>query len=698
MWYDILPLLLKMSITAGITIILVLAARLALKRAPRIFSYLLWFIVLFRLICPVSFKSEYSALGVLEERARTAYAKVSDITGTKMPDMADTRVSNITDNYTAFTGNYDGGSKDSDASGFNNKEKQVNYRTVGNSGADVRGADDDAAGEIGYMTVQRHSVKESEQGIIRNIFAVGTIIWLAGLIAAAGAGAVSYAGLRKKISAAVRLYDNIYISDYIISPFVAGFIKPKIYIPSGLDSTEKHYVLMHEKYHIRRCDHIAKVLFFAAVCVHWFNPLAWISFRFFVNDMEISCDEGVMRKSGADARSEYAALLLKISSGNGIFKGMPPAFGEGEVKMRIRNIINWQKPRIAVVILSALVCSAFASCTAADPKTENNTANTVWDTDNKNTEDNKVTNNEPDASKGVDKDMVYDEEVREYLVKWAEAIVSKNRNVLLSMSEGEAYDTMERIGMPQRPWPDAAGGNAYDIIYANNGSACVLYYGKDRGHLTVIVEILKYENQSGEYKIVKENIKFLNSINNAEDFNIAYSYMSNKNQDGSFSFAGTMLDYESQGFEDVFALDSTWRYHTPVDSVRYLLNLSGNASEVKIEQSGDTFTYVKDGREYTAANVLVEFVGDDKTKGSASNRVLVTAKMLNSGVWLPESYKTGMDTFKYNTTFGGQYKYSKEKEELAKEKDAVRMSEEVKRMQEFIYEMEKEMEVKQREQ
>lgn len=695
MWYDILPLLLKMSITAGITIILVLAARLALKRAPRIFSYLLWFIVLFRLICPVSFKSEYSALGVLEERARTAYAKVSDITGTKMPDMADTRVSNITDNYMAFTGNYDGGSNDSDASGFNNKGKQVNYRTVGNSGADVRGADDDAAGEIGYMTVQKHGVKESEQGIIKSIFAVGTIIWLAGVIAAAGAGAVSYGRLKQRIAASVRLHDNIYISDYIMSPFVAGFIKPRIYIPSGLCSAERHYVILHEKYHARRLDYIAKPLFFAAVCVHWFNPLAWLSFRFFVNDMEMSCDEGVMRKLDIDARSKYAALLLKLSAEGSTIKGMPPAFGEGEVKMRIKNIINWKKPRIAVVILSALICVMFASCMAADPQTAEPSVNTVSDTDNK---DNKNANNEQDAAKGGDKNPVSDVKVIEYLEKWAEATVSKDRDTLLSMAEGEAHDTMKTIIMPKKPWPDAVGGRAYDIVYADNGSACILYYGKDSGHLTVIVEILKYENQSGEYKIVKENIKFLDSIDNADDFNIAYSHISNKNQDGSFSFAGTMLDYESQGFEDVFALDSTWRYHTPVDSVRYLLNLSGDASEVKIEQSGDTFTYVKEGREYTAANVLVEFVGDDKTKGSASNRVLVTAKMLNSGVWLPELYKTGLDTFKYNATFGGQYKYSEEKEELAKEKDAVRMSEEVKRMQEFIYEMEKEMEVKQREQ
>lgn len=694
MGYDILPLLLKMSITAGITVVLVLAARLALKRAPRIFSYLLWFIVLFRLICPVSFKSEYSALGVLEERARTAYAKVSDITGGGISDMADTRVSNITDIFTSFTGNYDGGSKDSDAIGFNNKGKQENYRTVGNSGADIRGAYDEAE-KTGYTTVQRHGVKESEQGIIRNIFAVGTIIWLAGFIAAAGAGAISYGRLKRKIAASVRLHDNIYISDYIMSPFVAGFIKPRIYIPSGLCSAERHYVILHEKYHIRRLDYIAKPLFFAAVCVHWFNPLAWLSFRFFVNDMEMSCDEGVMRKLDVDARLGYAALLLKLSAEGSIIKGMPPAFGEGEVKMRIKNIINWKKPRIAVVILSALVCVMFASCMAADPQTSEPSGNTVSDTDNKAAKD---TNNETDTAKDGDKNPVSDVKVIEYLEKWAEATVSKDMDTLLSMAEGEAHDTMKTIIMPKKPWPDAVGGRAYDIVYADNGSACILYYGKDMGHLTVIVEILKYENQSGEYKIVKENIKFLDSIDNADDFNIAYSYMSNKNQDGSFSFAGTMLDYESQGFEDVFALDSTWRYHTPVDSVRYLLNLSGDASEVKIEQSGDTFTYVKDGREYTAANVLVEFVGDDKTKGSASNRVLVTAKMLNSGVWLPESYKTGMDTFKYNTTFGGQYKYPEEKEELAKEKDAVRMSEEVKRMQEFIYEMEKEMEVKQSEQ
>lgn len=147
-----------------------------------------------------------------------------------------------------------------------------------------------------------------------------------------------------------------------------GLFRPKIYLPSTLTETERGYILRHEQYHLRRRDHVVKLLSFLALCVHWFNPLVWAAFILAGKDMEMSCDEAVVRELGEDIRADYSASLLSLATGRRIVAGMPLAFGEGDTGGRIRNLLNWKRPQPWIIAVCAVVCVGLIALCAANPK------------------------------------------------------------------------------------------------------------------------------------------------------------------------------------------------------------------------------------------------------------------------------------------------------------------------------------------
>jgi hypothetical protein len=166
--------------------------------------------------------------------------------------------------------------------------------------------------------------------------------------------------LRWKLIGAGYLRDNIYLADHIASPFVIGVIRPKIYLPSSLPEAEHSYVILHEQTHIRRLDHLTKILAFLALAVHWFNPLVWVAFILTVKDMEMSCDERVLRLMGSDIKGAYSTSLLSLATGRRLINGSPLAFGEGNIKGRIKNVLNFKKPAAWVVAVSVLLVTALS--------------------------------------------------------------------------------------------------------------------------------------------------------------------------------------------------------------------------------------------------------------------------------------------------------------------------------------------------
>ena len=329
--HRLFPIVCNMSLTASVVILAVLAVRLLLRRAPKVFSYALWAVVLFRLLCPVSVTSAVSLMGavgapVQERTQRTSAVEYvpADIVRSSGPPTVTTLPQETL--------------------------PAINSPAESTVPAAVTAPEPAAALPLSGPMV------------------VLTGAWLAGMALLLAYSAVSMLRLRHRLVGAVLLADNIYLADHIPSPFVMGLFRPKIYLPSTLKETERGYILRHEQYHIRRRDYLVKFLAFLALCVHWFNPLVWVAFVLAGKDMEMSCDEAVVKELGEDIRADYSASLLSLATGRRIVAGMPLAFGEGDTGSRIRNLLNWKRPQPWIIAVCAVVCVGLIALCAANPK------------------------------------------------------------------------------------------------------------------------------------------------------------------------------------------------------------------------------------------------------------------------------------------------------------------------------------------
>jgi len=320
--------ILNRSLTAGIVIVLVIFLRLFLKRLPKIFSYLLWAVVLFRLICPVSFSSAVSLFGVWEmpftEQGRIAY----------IPESA----------------------------GLMERPEVI---------LPVPSAEDAA------NVVLPSAAAENSADPMQILLFVGMCSWASGILIMTVYAAMSYWKLKRKLKTAVRKKDNIYYVSDITTPFVCGFFSPRIYLPekladgsSALGDREEQYILLHERIHIERRDYFWRMIGFLALCVHWFNPLVWLAFFLSGRDMEMSCDEAVVRRLGSDIKKDYSALLLTLASGRRIVPGIPLAFGEGETGSRIRNVLRYKRPAQIAFGMTFIICIIAIIVLAADPESD----------------------------------------------------------------------------------------------------------------------------------------------------------------------------------------------------------------------------------------------------------------------------------------------------------------------------------------
>lgn len=315
-----------MSVIASLVILIVLIARMLLKRAPKIFSYALWAVVLFRLLCPISFNLPISMLP-------------NDITNADMMEQVFASYQNI-------------------------RSDQKNNMT-----------ENDIANHINMDQLQDNSTSASDESytssnkaqiINTTVFSLLPYIWLTGIVVMLVYSVISMIRLRRNLVGNIPLPSekNVFISDYIVSPFVVGIISPKIYLPSCLSEKELEYIILHEKHHIKRKDHWIKMIAFAALTIHWFNPLVWIAFVLASKDMEMSCDEAVLKELGSDISEAYSISLLNFAIGKGWISAAPLAFGEGDTKSRIVNILRWKKPAKWTLIISCILCvSVIMGCT-----------------------------------------------------------------------------------------------------------------------------------------------------------------------------------------------------------------------------------------------------------------------------------------------------------------------------------------------
>ena len=310
---------LNMSMTGSVVILLVMLSRFLLKRAPKIFSYALWSVVLFRLLCPVALTAPVSVLNALEPEVQEA----SETTSVVYFLPAEVRQASD------FT--------------FVPAEKQS-------------GTDSVQAGESEHPHL--------------DLMMAASYVWITGSGIMILYSVIQYIRLRGKLVGAMVYRGNVYRADYIDTPFVMGIFSPKIYLPSDVPMNERKYIIAHERHHIRRCDHIIKLLAYFALCIHWFNPLVWAAFILAGKDMEMSCDEAVIRKMGSQIRADYSASLLSLATHKKIIAGMPLAFGEGDTKGRVMNMAKWKKPRLWVSLICLVLCVAVLVACAVNPQGE----------------------------------------------------------------------------------------------------------------------------------------------------------------------------------------------------------------------------------------------------------------------------------------------------------------------------------------
>lgn len=332
----IFEVVLNMSLTAGIVIVAVLLARLALKRAPKIFSYCLWAVVGFRLLCPISFTSSCSLLGILNMSPAAGGA------GGYFASEA-LRFGDAWTQPAAEPGIRTGDPQE--------KEQETGRQEKAETG----------------LTMLTHTGTSGAWDWLRN---TGKRIWLAGMVFLAVYSAVKMARLRRKLRGAVHERDNIYVMPGMEASFVCGLVRPRIYLPDTLEDRERKYVLMHEQIHIRRGDHIVKCIAFLALCLHWFNPLVWAAFFLCGKDMEMSCDEAVIRRFGNGVKRNYSASLLNMAAGRRMAGGIPLAFGGGDTGGRIRNVLRYKKPAIAVLCGAVALTLAVSVALLANPAAE----------------------------------------------------------------------------------------------------------------------------------------------------------------------------------------------------------------------------------------------------------------------------------------------------------------------------------------
>ncbi len=200
-----------------------------------------------------------------------------------------------------------------------------------------------------------------------SVIGILSIVWAAGFAAMTAYALTVYIRLRLRLRESIEIEDGVYICDRIESPFLFGFIKPKIYIPSGLDEEDARYVISHERAHMRRFDHVWKPCGFFLLSLHWFNPALWAAYILLCKDIEYACDEKVISEIGADFKRAYSTALLNCSISRRAVSACPVAFGECDVKGRILNVLSYKKPALWVIILSAVATAVVSVCFLTNP-------------------------------------------------------------------------------------------------------------------------------------------------------------------------------------------------------------------------------------------------------------------------------------------------------------------------------------------
>lgn len=317
---DVFLKLVNLSISASWLILAVLVLRVVLKKAPKWVMPLLWGVVALRLVCLFSIESALSLI----PSAETIPSEI--VTETREPVLYEQATLDIVTNPTL-----------------------------------------PSAAEVPV------GVSRQQAQVDFNIYSV---LWLAGMAALLVHALVSAGKLKKKLATAILLRDNIYESEFVDSPFVFGVVKPNIYLPMHMDEGAAAHVIAHERAHLARRDHWWKVLGYLVLALHWFNPLVWVAYILFCRDIELACDEKVVKGLDGAARADYSQALLSCAAPKRAVAACPLAFGEGNIKTRVKSALHYKKPAFWVAAAAVLAVVIVAVCFLTNPRSERGSL--VW--------------------------------------------------------------------------------------------------------------------------------------------------------------------------------------------------------------------------------------------------------------------------------------------------------------------------------
>lgn len=337
---NIMRIILEASLTAGIAAIAVMLLRIPMKKLPKRWSYLLWAVVFFRCLCPFSVESTVSIFNAVPEQSISMedlpQAPESDFSGYDRSEIPENGSGAENHNFVPNT-YYDPVYKD----------------YSGNAGLNFSDNNALSAEEAFTEEVPDAENEEAAEQTERS----GTLlpIWVAGTAAMLLYAVISYSMLMRKVRFSVKAEDGIYETDRIPTAFSAGFFPPKIYLPVGLSEKERTLIIAHEQVHIKRFDFVTKPLAFAGLAIHWFNPLIWAAFFLMTRDMELSCDEAVLKILGAEEKKDYSRALVRVSMKRSGLAALPLAFAGTGIKGRVKNVLGYKKPRIVATIVAAVI-------------------------------------------------------------------------------------------------------------------------------------------------------------------------------------------------------------------------------------------------------------------------------------------------------------------------------------------------------
>jgi beta-lactamase regulating signal transducer with metallopeptidase domain len=339
---NIFVYLLHNSIAVCVVILTVFAVRLFLRRAPKKYSYILWSIVGIYLLCPIRLSSPISIYSL---------------------------INNVSDTFLEHH------SLPLNAKNFADKNKTYNEKNQKTKDSNKSKFDNVSSTNKNQKTKQNQNNTAGTENISQSLTVTTTAyIWLCGCIVLLVRNLFLIWRTKQTVLMAIRRKDNIYESEYISTPFVLGIVRPKIYIPFNLSEQEREYILKHEQYHIRRKDQIIKICAYILCVIYWFQPLIWFAYFVMIRDMEMSCDEYVLKNSKSDIRAAYSTSLLKLATKTEDFNAGLPAFGESDIRKRVKNIMkfNAKKKWVSVVAAIAVVVVGVSCLTKAAVKTDAN--------------------------------------------------------------------------------------------------------------------------------------------------------------------------------------------------------------------------------------------------------------------------------------------------------------------------------------